>query len=90
VQDSLDISYARYARSTIQFVPPEDLVLGLRGRKGLKGTGTNWHRRGSFGYAQDRLFDCAPQASAMHRSARRFAQDDGFVGNCGKGRAGKF
>jgi hypothetical protein len=38
------------------------------------------HPRGSFGYAQDRLFDSAP-SSAMSRdkSVWRSAQDDDFV-----------
>ena len=40
--------------------------------------------RGSFGYAQDRLFDSAPSAVPRDKSVRRFAQDDDFVGGLKK------
>src|SRR5260370_22945073 len=40
--------------------------------------------RGSFGYAQDRLFDFAPSAVPRDKSVRRFAQDDDFVGGLKK------
>src|SRR5882757_884537 len=40
--------------------------------------------RGSFGYAQDRLFDSAPSAVPCDKSVRRFAQDDDFVGGLKK------
>ena len=39
------------------------------------------HPRGSFGYAQDRLFGSAPpNAVSRAKSVRRFAQDDDFAG----------
>ncbi|MEA3005078.1 MAG: hypothetical protein QOI94_347 [Acidobacteriaceae bacterium] len=40
--------------------------------------------RGSFGYAQDRLFDSAPSTVPRDKSVRRFAQDDDFVGGLKK------
>jgi hypothetical protein len=40
--------------------------------------------RGSFGYAQDRLFDSAPSAVPRDKSVRRFAQDDDSVGGLKK------
>ena len=48
----------------------------------LKGSnlGRNEFSRGSFDYAQDRLFDCAPlNALPRDKSVRRFARDDDFA-----------
>ena len=46
----------------------------------LRRSSANKHRRGSFGYAQDRLFDCAHKTLCYAiESARRFAQDDAFL-----------
>src|ERR1700723_2173744 len=52
----------------------------LRWLKSSEQHGQDKHRRGSFGYAQDRLFDSAPpSAVSRDKSVRRSAQDDGFV-----------
>src|SRR5260370_32297739 len=45
--------------------------------------------RGSFGYAQDRLFDSAPSPVPRDKSVRRFAQDDDFVGGLKKNTANR-
>ncbi len=43
--------------------------------------GQGEYRRGSFGYAQDRLFDSAlSSAASPDKLVRRSAQDDDFVG----------
>ena len=50
----------------------------------LRTASANKHRRGSFGFAQDRLFDSAPSAGPRDKSVRRFAQGDDFVGGLKK------
>ena len=65
-----------------------DPVVGLQWSRSSEQHGVNKHRRGSFGYAQDRLFDSAPQAlcqgdKSVGRSAptaSRGRQDDDSVG----------
>ena len=60
-------------------------VLGLRWSKSSEQHGQDKHPRGSVGYARDRLFDSAPpSAVSRDKSVRRFAQDDGFVGDLKK------
>jgi hypothetical protein len=54
---------------------------GLRWSKISERHGQDEHRRGSLGYARDRLFDSAPPSAASRdKSVRRSAQDDDFVG----------
>jgi hypothetical protein len=66
---------------TIKCVPQKDPVLGLRWSKSSEQHRQDRHPRGSFGYAQDRLFDSAPSSAVCRdKSVRRSAQDDDFVG----------
>ena len=54
--------------------------LGLGWSKSSKQHGHDKHRRGSLGYARDKLFDSAPSSAASpDKSMRRSAQDDDFV-----------
>jgi hypothetical protein len=53
----------------------------LRWLKSFERHRQNKHPRGSFGYAQDRLFDSAPSSTVFRdESVKRSAQDDDFVG----------
>jgi hypothetical protein len=66
---------------TVHVCTKEDPVLGLQWSKKSERHGQDKNPRGSFGDAQDRLFDSAPPSAVCRdKSVRRSAQDDDFMG----------